>query len=482
MIRSITKGGLLKYLTILLVFFTGSGSLKAEFSRAIRPVVLPNETGQQAQLYQNSHALLIGVSDYQNGWPDLPGVRKDIALVQEALEENGFEVMTIDDPNSEQLDKIFDQFISIYGRDPENRLLIYFAGHGHSQLQTYGTTMGYLVPTDAPNPQQDLHGFLDKALDLQMIDVYSRRIQSKHALFLFDSCFSGELFALTRAVPEEIASNTTKPVRQYITSGSANETVPDQSVFREQFINGIGGDADTNSDGYVTGSELGQFLFSSVTKYTKNYQTPQYGKIRDRNLDQGDFVFTVQSDFMRQTELQLEEQVKEAKKKIKPVNNEFREIVSFLLDGQRTRAGALLSKYADKPKVQKFMGFFIKQPPPVQYELGQVYRKALGVDENLALAKIFYKQAAERNHPKAQTMLGYMHRNGIGTEVNLEKAVSWYQRAAEQGEATALFNLGGMFRKGYGVPQNDRKALEHYRQAAAKGNAQAKQMLRRLSD
>ena len=150
MIRSITKGKLLKYLTILLVFFTGSGSLKAEFSRAIRPVVLPNETGQQAQLYQNSHALLIGVSDYQNGWPDLPGVRKDMALVQEALEENGFEVMTIDDPNSEQLDKIFDQFISIYGRDPENRLLIYFAGHGHSQLQTYGTTMGYLVPTDAP--------------------------------------------------------------------------------------------------------------------------------------------------------------------------------------------------------------------------------------------------------------------------------------------------------------------------------------------
>jgi hypothetical protein len=467
---------------LVLISIVVATVVHAQTNRAIRPVVLPNEIGEQAQLYQNSHALLIGISDYQNGWPDLPGVRKDMALVQEALEENGFEVTPINDPSSEDLKKIFDLFVSLYGRDPENRLLIYFAGHGHSQLQTYGTTMGYLVPTDAPDPQQDLNGFLDKALDLQMIDVYSKRIQSKHALFLFDSCFSGELFALSRAVPQEIASNTTKPVRQYITSGSANETVPDQSVFREQFINGIGGDADTNSDGYVTGSELGQFLFSSVTKYTKNYQTPQYGKIRDRNLDQGDFVFAVQSDFMHQTELQLEEQVKEAKKKIKPVNNELREIVSFLLDGQRTRAGALLSKYKDKSMVKELMGFFIKQPPPVQYDLGQVYRKALGVDENLALAKIFYKLAAERNHPKAQTMLGYMHRNGIGTEVDLGEAVSWYQRAAEQGEATALFNLGGMFRKGYGVPQNDGKALEHYRQAAAKGNAQAKQMLQRLSD
>ncbi len=472
----------MKIFTAVLIYLFLVSITYAQTTRAIRPVVLPTEIGEQSQLYQNRHALLIGVSDYQNGWPDLPGVRKDMALVQEALEQNGFEVTHINDPSSEDLKKIFDLFVSLYGRDPENRLLIYFAGHGHSQLQTYGTTMGYLVPTDAPDPQQDLNGFLDKALDLQMIDVYSKRIQSKHALFLFDSCFSGELFALSRAVPQEIASNTTKPVRQYITSGSDNQTVPDQSVFRAQFINGIGGDADTNSDGYVTGSELGQFLFSSVTKYTKNYQTPQYGKIRDRNLDQGDFVFAVQSDFVSQTQLKLEEQVKEAKKKIKPVNNELREIVSFLLDGQRTRAGALLSKYTEEPKVKELTGFFIRQPPPVQYELGQVYRKALGVDENLALAKIFYKLAAERNHPKAQTMLGYMHRNGIGTEVDLEKAVSWYQRAAEQGEATALFNLGGMFRKGYGVPQNDGKALEHYRQAAAKGNAQAKQMLQRLSD
>ena len=84
--RSITKGKLLKYVTILLVRFTGSGSLKAEFTRAILAEVLLNEIGEQAQLYQNSHALLIGISNYQNGWPDLPRVRKDIALVQEALE------------------------------------------------------------------------------------------------------------------------------------------------------------------------------------------------------------------------------------------------------------------------------------------------------------------------------------------------------------------------------------------------------------
>lgn len=342
--------------------------------------------------------------------------------------------------------------------------------------------MGYLVPADAPDPNDNPNGFLDKALDLQMIEVYSKRIQSKHALFLFDSCFSGELFSPDRAIPKEISLSTSKPVRQYVTSGSAGETVPDQSIFREQFINGLGGDADSDQDGYVTGTELGQFLQTTVKNYTKGYQTPQYGKIQDRNLDQGDFVFAVQSDFLRQTEIELEQQVQQAKERLKVANPELREISRFLIDGQRVKAGALLSKYNQQTKRKELVEYFAKQPGAVQYELAQVYRKGLGVEANPQTAFIWYKEAANRNHPKSQTMLGFLYRNGIGTSPDDKLAANWYQRAAEQGEATALFNLGGLYRKGYGVPKNEAKALELYRQAASKGNAQAKQMLQRFSE
>ncbi len=41
---------------------------------------------QQVGLYQDSHALLIGVSDYTAGWPDLPGVREDLTAVKKVLE------------------------------------------------------------------------------------------------------------------------------------------------------------------------------------------------------------------------------------------------------------------------------------------------------------------------------------------------------------------------------------------------------------
>ena len=118
----------MKILMAALIYLFLATATYAQTTRAILAEVLPNEIGEQAQLYQNSHALLIGISDYQNGWPDLPGVRKDMALLQEALEQNGFEVTHINDPISEDLKKIFDLFIILYGRDPENRLLIYFAG------------------------------------------------------------------------------------------------------------------------------------------------------------------------------------------------------------------------------------------------------------------------------------------------------------------------------------------------------------------
>ncbi len=118
---------------------------------------------------------------------------------------------------------------------------------------SYGEEIGYIVPADAPNPNRNLPVFQSKAMDMQRVEYYAKRIQSKHALFLFDSCFSGSLFALSRAVPEIISYKTAQPVRQFITSGSAGETVPDESIFRAQFARALQGEADSDKNGYVTG-------------------------------------------------------------------------------------------------------------------------------------------------------------------------------------------------------------------------------------
>ena len=240
-------------------------------------VLIKDAQGKQVGLYKESHALVIGASHYTEGWPKLPGVKEDVQSVNKILEEHGFEVVTVNNPDSEQLNRVYKDFINTYGRKPENRLLLYFAGHGYTKKMSYGSEMGYIVPVDAPNPENDIDGFVNKAMDMQQIEVFAKRIESKHALFLFDSCFSGSLFALSRAIPKSISYKTSWPVRQFITAGSAEETVPDRSTFREQFVAALEGEGDVNEDGYITGTELGVFLQDTVINYTKESQHPQYG-------------------------------------------------------------------------------------------------------------------------------------------------------------------------------------------------------------
>ncbi|MBI4390211.1 MAG: SUMF1/EgtB/PvdO family nonheme iron enzyme [Nitrospinae bacterium] len=273
----------------LFLFAFASPVLSA--GRGIVPVQIKDNKGREVLLYKESHALVIGVSEYTGGWPRLPGVADDVREVTKALESAGFRVTAVMDPDRDRLDKAFTDFINEYGQARDNRLLLYFAGHGHTAKLEYGAEMGYIVPADAPDPNRDKAGFLRKAMDMQMVEVFARRIQSKHAAFMFDSCFSGSLFALTRAIPQVIQEKTALPVRQFITAGTANQEVPDESLFRRMFVRALQGDGDLNRDGYMTVTELGQYLEDTVTNYSKRSQTPKYGKIRDPILDQGDFVF-----------------------------------------------------------------------------------------------------------------------------------------------------------------------------------------------
>ena len=85
----------------------------------------------------------------------------------------------------------------------ENRLLFYYAGHGHTQERN-GRKFGYLVPADAPNPFENEKVFYRKSLKMEQVISWSKQIESKHALFVFDSCFSGSVLQ-SRAVtvPED---------------------------------------------------------------------------------------------------------------------------------------------------------------------------------------------------------------------------------------------------------------------------------------
>ena len=244
-------------------------------------------SGQKVILYENSYALLVGVSDYKY-WPTLKSVTKEIRLLESALNKQGFSIRTLMNPTSMVLKETIEEFISSHGLRDNNRLLIFFSGHGYTRK---AGKKGYIVPADAADPRVDEMDFVRKTIDMEQIQTWAKKIEAKHALFVFDSCFSGTIFK-TRdfPTPAYISYLTAKPVRQFITAGDAGELLPSKSYFVPCFIRGIEGEADVDRDGYITATELGLFLQREIKNYNIG-QTPQYGKIRDPELDQGDFVF-----------------------------------------------------------------------------------------------------------------------------------------------------------------------------------------------
>ncbi len=249
--------------------------------------------GVPVAAFKGSFALLIGMTNYGNGMPSLMGVSMDMANIKQSLENQGFKVILKLDLDLAGMEDAFSTFINTYGQENDNRLLFYFAGHGFTLKTSLGEELGYIVPVDTPNPSIDQAGFQNSAMEMAQIETYAKRIRSKHALFVFDACFSGSLFATSITLPSPISVKTLQPVRQFITSGTSEEQVPDKSIFCQQFLVALEGEADNDHDGYVTGTELGLFLQKSVTNYSRETQHPQYGKIRNPNLDKGDFIFVI---------------------------------------------------------------------------------------------------------------------------------------------------------------------------------------------
>jgi formylglycine-generating enzyme required for sulfatase activity len=259
-------------------------------------VVATTPEGKEIHLYNNSYALLLGNGNYTNGWDPLPGALRDVDDVAKALKRNGFKVTLKKNLTQGSFNEAFGRFCYKYGRDKSNRLLFYYAGHGHTQKMATNEDLGYLVMVDAPSPQSDPVGFELASVDMQSMVTWAKKIKARHVLFMFDSCFSGSILNLREnVVPENISESISLPVRQFITAGRANEPVPDHSIFKVAFLDLLEGRGrEPNPDGYITGEELGFYLKNTVPKYNK-LQHPQYGKIRDIHLDKGDFVFQLAS-------------------------------------------------------------------------------------------------------------------------------------------------------------------------------------------
>ncbi len=256
-------------------------------------VTVETVDGEEIALYKDSYALVIGNGAYRvkNGWHPLPGAVEDVKEVAEVLERHGFKVTLKIDVTKAEFNEVFSAFIYESGKDKDSRLLFYYAGHGYTTRVATGDVHAALVMLDTPSPANAA------AFDLYSVDMVkfvsdTKKIHAKHVLFMFDSCFSDAVLPLNnRVTPSHITDRIQNPVRQFITAGRADDPVPDTSAFKKAFLDLLEGRVeDPTPDGYLTGVELGDYLYRTVPKYS-NGQHPQHGKIHEQQLNTGDFLF-----------------------------------------------------------------------------------------------------------------------------------------------------------------------------------------------
>ena len=162
---------------LLMVVLATTDALAQELTKGAhrQPLQAVTTQGESLDLYQQSHALLIGVSDYNNGWSKLPAIPEELDQLEQELVRKQFNVVRLNNPDARELKEGITDFIDQYGYEPENRLLFFFSGHGHSQ-----SDKGFLVPANAPLPD-NRSVFRSRALSMNQFMAWARDIEAKHA-------------------------------------------------------------------------------------------------------------------------------------------------------------------------------------------------------------------------------------------------------------------------------------------------------------
>ena len=138
-------------------------------------------------IYDNSWALIIGIDKYESV-RKLNYAVKDAESIQDILLNTfGFPSENITLLINEQGNKqnILKSFSNITKNANENdRVVIFFAGHGETMDLPGGGEMGYLLPVDGD--RKDLYLSSIGMDELKKISLMSK---AKHILYLVDACY-----------------------------------------------------------------------------------------------------------------------------------------------------------------------------------------------------------------------------------------------------------------------------------------------------
>lgn len=258
--------------------------------------------------YSDSWAIVIGIDDYAK-WPKLQYAVRDARAVRETLiQKFGFvtdHVVALENGEATRARILaaFHDKLAHSGMKKNDRLFVFFAGHGATRHLSSGRDLGYVIPVDS-DPNQ----IATDAIPMSELQNIAESVTAKHAFFVMDACYSG--LGLTRGAGSSnfLRDNNKRIGRQMLTAGGADQLVADggpngHSVFTWTLLQGLNGKGDLNGDGIITATELAAYVAPAVSSVSS--QTPAFGSLP--GSEGGDFVFElpVETEFLSAQSSQL---------------------------------------------------------------------------------------------------------------------------------------------------------------------------------
>ncbi|MFC0349514.1 polysaccharide deacetylase family protein [Undibacterium danionis] len=247
--------------------------------------------------YQNSYAIVIGINDYVK-WPKLQYAVQDAKAIRETLVNRlGFsndKVLTLSNGEATRNNilALFHDKLAHAQLKKDDRVFIFFAGHGATRKLSSGRNLGYIIPVDSDPEQISVDAI--PMTDLQNI---AESLNAKHVFFVMDACYSG--LGLTRGggTSAFLRENAKRIGRQMLTAGGADQLVADggpngHSVFTWTLLQALNGKADLNGDNLITATELAAYIAPAVSAVSQ--QTPAFGSLP--GSEGGEFIFELKKE------------------------------------------------------------------------------------------------------------------------------------------------------------------------------------------
>lgn len=262
----------------------------------------------KSSYYRESWAVIVGINAYEE-WPKLSYAVNDAKAIEEKLinqfgfkKDHVFSLYDEDATRDNITDLLANKMADPRMVSPDDRVFIFYAGHGMTRKLPSGRDLGYLIPVDAAYDK-----FHSRSISMTHLRDFSEMIPAKHVYYIMDSCYSG--IALTRGGAGSAAHSsyldeiTSRHARQILTAGGANQEVADgglngHSIFTWTLLQGMEGNADLDNNDIITASELGAYVAPIVANNSN--QTPAFGNLL--GSAGGEFIFELKPKIKPATE------------------------------------------------------------------------------------------------------------------------------------------------------------------------------------